>query len=160
VGQQQLLLTIAAIIIFGMSMLSVNQRSVEQAEAIYRQQAELYALSIAQGIIEEAKTKAFDEYTVQRLATAPSDFSASAGSGGGENYPTFDDVDDLVDIITDTTTNLGQMSIAVDVRYVEDSDLETPVAYRTYYKKMTVSVFNPYMLDTVKVNYVFAYQQN
>ena len=159
-GQQELLLTIGAIVIFGMSMVSTNLLTVEQTEAIYRQQAELYALSIAQGYIEEARAKAFDENTIQNTASSANDFTATASSGAGETYPAFDDVDDFVNIPTDTTTNLGQMSVNIDVQYVDVADLEYPVAYRTYYKKMTVSVFSEYLIDTVRVDYIFAYQKN
>ena len=159
-GQQELLLTIGAIIIFGMTVVSTNLLTVEQTEAIYRQQAELYALSIAQGYIEEAKTKAFDEKTIQNSANSASDFTSSASVESGETYPAYDDIDDFVNIPTDTTTNLGQMSVNIDVQYVDDGDLQSPVGYRTYYKKMTVSVFNEYLVDTVRVDYIFAYQKN
>ena len=159
-GQQELLLTIGAIVIFGISLTSVNLLTVEQTEAIYRQQAELYALSIAQGYIEEAKTKSFDEFIIQNNVSNPSSFTPTAGSGAGESYPALDDVDDFVNIPPDTTTNLGQMSVNIDVQYVDFSDLSTAVFYQTFYKKMTVSVFNQYMLDTLRVNYIFAYQKN
>jgi hypothetical protein len=160
VGQQELLLTIGAIIVFGLSMVSTNMLMVEQTEAIYRQQAELYALSIAQGYIEEAKTKAFDEWSINTVVASPNVFTMPANSGPGEIYPAVDDIDDLIIAPSDTMTNIGQMSVNLSFNYVDFGDLETAVGYKTYYKKMTVSVFNEYLVDTVKVDYIFAYQKN
>ena len=161
-GQRELLLTLGAIVLFSMITFRINQATVRNSESIYDRQAEFYALSVAQRFIEEAKTKAFDEFTIAgNPGSVPGGFTGTpTGSGGGENYPDFDDVDDFNGYSATIDTKMGQMSVSVEVDYVEDSDLETAVNPRTFYKKMRVTVQSDYLLSPVRAEYVFAFQKN
>ena len=162
-GQRELLLTLGAIFIFSTITLRINQATVRNSESIYDRQAEFYALSVAQRFIEEAKTKAFDEFTIAgNPGSIPGGFNATPmGSGPLENYPDFDDIDDFNGYSATIDTKMGQMSVSVDVDYVEDSDLETTVnPTRTFYKRMRVTVQSDYLLSPVIAEYVFAFQKN
>ncbi|MFQ5771736.1 MAG: hypothetical protein ACE5HX_14475 [bacterium] len=162
-GQQELILTLGAIVLFSLVSLSVNRLVVNHTDAIYSQQAELYAVSVAQQFIEEAKLKAFDENTITGTVSNPGGFS-SWGQWGfetGETYPNFDDVDDFHGFTTTLTTDVGAMTINITVDYVEDSDLDVPVTpTKTYYKKMTVIVQSDYLINPVTAEYIFAFQKN
>jgi hypothetical protein len=160
-GQKELLLTLGAIALFSMISFRINQATVRNSEAIYAQQAEFFALSLAQRFVEEAKTKAFDEFTIAgNPATIPGGFTGSPGSGGGEDYPDFDDVDDFNGYTTTVDTKMGMMSVTVVVSYVQDTNLDTAVSPWTFYKKMTVTVRSDYLLQPVRAEYVFAFQKN
>ena len=157
--QSELLLVLGAIVIFGLISLSVNQHILVNSDAVYGQQAELYAVSVAQRYIEEAKMKAFDENAINNSVGAPSSFT-NPGKDGGETYPLFDDVDDFNNF-SSTLTELGTMNVSITVGYVTDANLDSiVVGTKTYYKKMTVTVQSDYLNHAVEANYVFAYQKN
>jgi len=157
-GQSELLLVIGAIVIFGLISLSVNRHILVNSDAVYGQQAELYAVSVAQRYIEEAKMKAFDENSINNSVGAPSSFT-NPGKNGGETYPNFDDVDDF-DGFSPPPTSEFINSINIAVGYVTDANLDSVVSTKTYYKKMTVTVQSDYLNHPVEANYVFAYQKN
>ncbi len=162
-GQRELLLTIGAIVIFSITSLSINRSMLRNSEAIYSRQAEIFAMSVAQQFIEEAKTKAFDENTIIDTGGSPSIFTGSPlGPGGGENYPYFDDIDDYNGFSTTDSDILGEMitSVNISVNYVNDTNLEVAVSSRTYYKKMRVTVNSDYFDNPVTAEYVFAFQKN
>lgn len=163
-GYRELLLTLGAITIFGLTMLGVNEHMISGTEAIYDQQAEYLAMNIAQKYIEEAKTKAFDEKTINKESSiTQSSFTQNIflGPDTGENYPNnFDDVDDYDGLaVTDTSTIIA-MDVAVAVTYVQAANLTAPVATREYYKLMNVEVSNSYLQSPVRAVYVFSYQKN
>ncbi len=156
-GQSELLLVIGSIVIFGLISLSVNRHILVNSEAVYGQQAELYAVSVAQRYIEEAKMKAFDENAINNSIGNPSGFRYPATDG--EVYPSFDDVDDF-DNFSSTLTDFGTMNVAITVGYVTAVNLDSVVSTKTYYKKMTVTVQSDYLNHPVKAAYVFAYQKD
>lgn len=168
-GHRELLLTVGAMVIFSLTALAVNRRSLENSEGVYSQQIEFLALSHAQRFIEEAKPRAFDENSIDGVITNPNGFTNyPLGSGGTEDYAIFDDVDDFNGLThTDTlgsrpgheTNTDFIMQTSISVVYVDEADLNTPVAYRTFYKKMTVTVTNPALLSPVRAEYVFAYKR-
>jgi len=155
------LLTIGAIILFGIASLTANQLMVRNSEAIYNRQAEFYAMSVIQRYIGEAKAKAFDETTiVGHPVSLPSGFSATLGTDTGEAYPYFDDVDDFNGYTTTLTTNVGTMTIAISVGYVAETNLDVVVVSRTYYKKIRVTAQSNYLLGPVQADYVVTYHRN
>ncbi|MFQ5648516.1 MAG: hypothetical protein ACE5IY_01120 [bacterium] len=159
-GHRELLLTIAALMTFSLTTVTVNRLSMTHADAIYGQQAEFVALSLAQRFVEEAKLKAFDESTINSTVTSPAQLTLSLGAGGAEGYPNVDDVDDFNGLTRTVTTAIGPMEVSVQVNYVDEADLSLPVAYQTFYKKLTVRVDTVYLPNLVQAQYVFAYKKN
>ncbi|MFQ6114023.1 MAG: hypothetical protein ACE5NG_08015 [bacterium] len=157
-GQRELLLTIGAIVVFSLTSLSINRLSLRNTEAIYGQQAEFYAVSVAQRFIEEAKVKAFDENTIIGTVTDPSGFSTLGPDT--ESYPNFDDVDDYDGYSTTDPSIIGTIvdSVSISVVYVQDDLADS--GSKTYYKKMTVTAYSDYLNNPVRADYVFAYQKN
>lgn len=161
-GQRELLLTVGAIALFGLASLRINQAAVGHADAIYGQQAELYALSLAQQLVEEAKTKQFDERAINQIVDdIPGDFTGSPGLGPDpdEVYPNFDDLDDFNGLTRTVDTDVGPMEVNVQAYYVDESDLETAVSPKKPYKRMTVTVTSAYLNSPVQVHYIFAWQR-
>ncbi|MFQ5638773.1 MAG: hypothetical protein ACE5IR_12345, partial [bacterium] len=135
----------------------------KNSEAIYAQQAQFYAVSVAHQYIEEAKKKAFDEFTiVGNPGTMPSGFtSAPMGKGAGENYPNFDDVDDFNNFTTTLSTALGDMTITILVNYVSEANLDSIVdPTKTFYKRMQVQVVSSYLSAPVFAEHIFGFQKN
>lgn len=162
-GQRELLLALGAITLFSITSVTINRLSLRNSEAIYAQQAEFYAVSVAQQFVEEAKTKAFDELSiVGNPATMPSGFSPTPmGPGVDESYPNFDDVDDFNGYTTTLSTDMGDMNVTIAVDYVSDANLDSVVSpVKTFYKKMFVTVQSDYLNSPVAVQYVFAFQKN
>jgi len=150
-GQQQLLLTVAAIVIFGISSVAVNQNMLRQSDAIYQQQATFFATAVAQQYIEEAKLLAYDENTI---TNSTANFTPPGSLGG----PDADDVDDFEDDPTVTLNDPIAMTVDFDVRYVKD-DLTDASAEKAY-KKLTVTVNSPYLINPVTAEYIFGYHKN
>ncbi len=161
-GQRELLLTLGAIAIFGLTTLSINRLALNNSTAIVNQQVELYALNLAQRLIEEAKTRAFDENVISSSPALPGGFTGTPmGKGGGESYPNFDDVDDFNGLTRTENTPMGQMQITVAVNYVSEANLDSIVdPTRTFYKKMSVEVQSVALNHPVRAEYVFSFQKN
>jgi len=162
-GPRELLLTLGAITIFGITTLSVNRLALNNSDAIVNQQIELYALNLAQRFIEEGKTRAFDEFTISNTpASLPSGFTpAPLDHGVTEAYPNFDDVDDFNGLSLVQDTPVGSMTVSVSVNYVSEANLDSIVdPTKTFYKKMSVQVQSEALSNVVQADYVFAFQKN
>ena len=162
-GQQQLFLTLGAVVLFGIVTISVNVNIARNTEAVYDQQIVAYAANLGQRFIEEAKTHAFDEASVVSVpASIPGNFKAPGDLGpeGGEVYPNLDDVDDFHGYTATASTDMGEMSISIVVFYVLKTNLDTDAGGKTRYKKMTVTVTSSQLQAPVVLTYVFAFQKN
>ena len=161
-GHRELILLLGALVLFGLLMLSSNRYTRDQNDAIYQQELEFYAISLAQSFIEEAKTKAFDANVINASPPVPSGFtsSGSLGPSGGETYPNFNDVDDFNNFTFQDSTSRAVFDVDIDVDYVESADPATGVNYETFYKNITVTVESPYMDWPIQLSYVFGYIQN
>ena len=59
----QTILTIGALILLGMTVLTTNRSSLQNGAIINQTQVDIYAVSLAEGKIEEASGKAFDHFS-------------------------------------------------------------------------------------------------
>lgn len=161
-GHRELLLVLGAIMLFGLTMLSTNRYMVDQNESIIQREYEFYGISLAQSFIEEGKTKAFDVVLVNGSVSSPDDLSPwnQLGPAGDENWPNFNDVDDYNGLTLTDTTGTDSFYVSIDVFYVEENDPETPANDETWYKRMNVTINNPYLTQPIVLGYVFAYMQN
>jgi hypothetical protein len=161
-GQQELLLTLGAIVAFSIASFAINQNMGRNSEAIYATQAEFYAVSLAQRFIEEAKSKAFEQDTITGTVDDEEDLADpdDLSPGGGETYNDFNDVDDYNGYTTTVNTSIGPMSVSITVFYVDEADLNTDTNDERYFKKMTVTVQSAYLNAPVRADYVFSFQRN
>ena len=159
-GEREMLLVLAAMLFFSMTSLSVNNFCLHNNETMMKSEFDYYAISLAQGILEEAKTRFFDvavEGTPPPLSNLPDAFTYPLGPRYNEYYPNYTDVDDYHGLNLDVTTPRVNYNVRVQVGYVRESDINTVVSYRTFYKKMTVAVTSPFISAPVVLSHVFSY---
>ncbi len=168
----QTLLTICAMILLGTTIVGVNRTFFSHGVILQQTEIGLHAISLAQGMIEEASGKAFDNFTAPdtggqtNMLTSPSQLTAPSALGpeAGESYRGSNDFNDFDDFNFFRTNpwvihipGVDTLKIFCAVDYVDDNDLETPVAKTTWHKRLTVSVAGVSTQDTVKVSTVFSY---
>ena len=172
-----IILAMGAIVIFGTFLASSNHLMMGNTQIAEQNEYYITALSLAQSLIEEAKTKSFDQKTV----STPDSLSVVLGTDGlAEQVP---NPDILVSSTPYTASNPGYLSNTkfndvddyngytrlVNTPRAEGYTIHSAVAYasptypdstklaQTYCKRMTVTVKSRYMPDSLKISYVFTY---
>jgi hypothetical protein len=88
------------------------------------------------------------------------DFTLPANLGldaGESNYATFDDFDDFRGYAIVETTLQTIYNISCTVDYVSENNPNTPIAQKTYYKRLYITSTNPITPDTLKLSYVHGF---
>ncbi|HEY6191649.1 MAG TPA: hypothetical protein VI215_04895 [Bacteroidota bacterium] len=180
-----IILAVGALIIFGTFLSSSNRLMMGNTQIAEQNEYYISAISLAQAVIDEAKTKAFDQKTVVDTATvALADsftvFNKLGPEGVTENVPKpdvlvsaapytatspgykstykFNDIDDYDGYTRTVNTPRAEgFTIAVQVKYGDPTDPDVPLNYQTFCKRMKVTVTSPYMTDKVELSYAFTY---
>lgn len=170
----QSILTIGAMLLLSILVLRVNSTLFYTGVAVSSSKIGLTAIALAQSRLEEIKSKAFDDTTVNtsvtniNFLTSPTNLGPEAGETYGGN-PGFNDIDDyngftkqdtvVVDptIAAHTKGNENYFNESVSVVYVTTNAPDAVSAVRTWNKKITVSVAHKLTSDTVKVSSIFSY---
>ncbi len=168
------LLTIGALVLLGMFTLTANSLMSENLRLAEENEYYLTALSLAESVIQEAKTKSFDQATAAAQAVSPAVLTDPAllGPEGSEwislpdsgaagvflSTTSYNDVDDYngYERMVWTPRAEGYV-IDVSVSYASPSWPDSTVTYRTYCKQMTVTVTSPYISQPVSLQYAFLY---
>jgi hypothetical protein len=170
-----MILTIGAILLFGVFLKTSNQLMIGNNQIAATNEYYISALSVGQSVIDEAKTKFFDEKTVLGpvfTADTLTAVNALGREGGAEAVPNpdtlrsgafrsmtkFDDIDDYNGYrrLVNTTRAEGY-NVLVSVNYASETNPEASSASKTFCKRMTVKVWSKYIPDTLKFSYAFAY---
>lgn len=147
-GGIQSLLTIGAMILLALVSLRFNSTMLSSQSADLDSKVYLTAISLADNIIEEAKTKAFDVNTIDFPTTNPATLTSPSGLGPkyGETYPNFNDFDDYNGLkLTITAPYFETYHINCTVTYVNGNNPDQVSSTQTFYKKLTVTVTSPYL---------------
>ncbi|GAA5521471.1 hypothetical protein LQ318_06950 [Aliifodinibius salicampi] len=148
VGYTEVLQTIGAMVIFSLILLSatrmIQRNTLMQVEGELEQEV----VALAQDIIEEGRTKEFDEYSVSSALppadandfAAPSNLGPDSGENTRQDFDDFDDYHDWEEVIE---TEHGEFNIRTEVFYVNDSFNKT--ASPTYFKKMQVFITSKFL---------------
>lgn len=154
IGYSEVLQTMAAMIIF--SVILMNSNHMIQRNTLFQVEAELEqeVISLGQEIIEEARSKSFDEVTQGDMPptiipagfTPTSEFPTEADQeiAFRSNFTAFEDYHNWSEIIT---TPHGDFSINVEVYYVDDINFER-VEVQTTFKKIDVIVRSEFLRNT------------
>ncbi len=123
----QSMLTIAAMILLAIISLRFNSAVTETSNAETNNKVYLTAFSLADNLIEEIKSKSFDQTTVNFPTTNPASLtpSDSLGPDSGEVYPYYNDIDDyngFQDTITAPYFETYYVSCSVQYVSANDSD--------------------------------------
>ncbi|MGM0547605.1 MAG: type IV pilus modification PilV family protein [Bacteroidota bacterium] len=149
-GYGELLQTMAAIVIFGLILMSAN--SMIQRNTMMQVEGELEqeVVAIAQDIIEESRTLAFDENSQEEVPPTkiPDDFTAPGNLGPDDSEPDrkdFDDFDDFDGWEETLETEHGLFYIETEVFYVDGENYEREDGEETTFKKIRVNITNDFL---------------
>ena len=157
----QMLITIAAMTLLSIVIVNVNRNSLTNTVSMEKAKYEIVAIALANALIEEAGSKAFDEETANNnIVTDASQLSTSMGKEAGENYrKDFDDFDDYngykENTSGDSTLISAVFKLSCKVNYVDPFVSLDSVNYKTYHKRIVVTVTSDYLnenQDTVKLS--------
>jgi len=156
----QMFLVLGAIVLLAILVLNVNRTILSTTDNSLQAQAITTTTSVAQQTMDLVRSESFDEATVGAAVTDSDDFTAPASLGpeSGESFNTFDDVDDYKDY-SDliNTPRLGDVSVSVNVAYVNPDSPDTPIAVRSRMKRVEVKTFSVYLPDTLRLYYYSSY---
>lgn len=170
-GTGQMMLTLAAFMLLGVVILSVNTGLMQVNTTMNNSRVDIMAVSLATSIMEDATGIAFDENTTAAAitSTTPLTASSSLGLDGSENRNNpvgFDDFDDyncyrtvakLDTVIIPGTTKKFIFNTFCAVDYVDPNNPDNSTTSKTYFKKIKLRVFTPGMDDTVRMSTVYGY---
>jgi len=157
----QQFLVIAGLILLSILALNFFRASDLQYDMKYENEAIITATSLAQSIIEEMTTKAFDEVTIE-WKTNHADSLSLENDFGPDSAETsrdlFDDIDDYDGYtLTDSTMDIGKFTVSVIVNYVERDNPDVLSVSRTFTKRARISVNNTYLKNQPQFLYAFSY---
>jgi hypothetical protein len=165
-GQQ--LLVLGAIVLLSIFILRVYTTENSNIKNTVTNSAIIKATGIAQTLLEQIQTEAFDEKTVSKSVSTPDSLTLPSllkiDAGETANKPTtFDDIDDYngyTEIDTIGVTDI--FNVKVNVSYctsIKDPNPGSPSSVRTFSKRVDISVYNKYLnlIDTLKLSKVFSY---
>jgi len=156
----QMMLTIGAMALLSITTLRMNSHFVHSGVSLDETKFSVLAVSLASSMLEEANSKAFDEYTTESAVTSTTSLSAVLGKETGETTSdTFDDCDDYNNYV-DSVLNIpsAKFYIKCKVSYINSDAPDTDLSSgKTWHKKITVMVTSPSMTDTVKLSSIFSY---
>lgn len=162
------LLTMAAMVLLSVFILSSN--SLIQTNTAFMNESEyiITAISAGQMLIDEAKTKAFDENTISTPVATVKELTSSLGKEKDEvidgfdifkkktfkSTTLFDDFDDYNGYKRIVSTfRSDDYTISALVQYVDPLNPDKSAVGQSFCKKITVIVTNPYLTVPVKLEY-------
>ena len=170
-----MILTVGVMILFGTFLIVANGLMLNNEQIAHDSEYTIAAVSIAQSVIDEAKTKEFDQKTVTRAVTTRDSLTtlARVGSdGAGEKISTrdtlgvngyrstslYNDVDDYdsYERTVNTSRARGYL-VKVSVNYADETTPKNAAVTMTYCKLMTVEVSYPMMSRSLMLTYAFTY---
>lgn len=150
IGYSEVIQTMAAMIIFSMILMSANNMIHRNSMIQIDGELEQEVIALGQEIIEEARSKSYDNVTVNAAAPPaiiPGGFTASGqlGSDAGETTRSaFNDFDDYQGWTEMVTTSHGDFDISVEVFYVDGVNFEK-INTQSTFKKIEVSIESKFL---------------
>jgi hypothetical protein len=155
----QTILTIVAIVLLGSNVVSVNRTFTQHGIILQQTEIGIFGISLGMSIIEEAQGRAFDQHTVDTLASSVSELSTYLGPDAGDTtraaFNDFDDYNGWRDSLY--VQGVDRFRRWATVCYVDTTNLDGSSGSRTWNKKLTVFVKADNSQDTVKMSYIFSY---
>ena len=148
---------------FGMTLLSLtslrfNSSVMERTTQEVENKVYLTAFSLADDLIEEIKTKSFDEKTKQFPTTNAANLTpaASLGYESGESYLSFDDIDDFNGYSRPVNAPHAENYLVTSkIEYVDGLNPDNVSSVPTFYKRVTSTVTSPYLRYPVNLSFIF-----
>lgn len=167
-GLGQMMMSVLAMGMLATVMLTVNTNTQDSNNAVQMSQYRIMAASLATSTIQRATGLAFDENTVSSNVTAVTGLSTYLGVDGAEVDTlenTFDDFDDYNgfhkwvkgDSVFFRSADFYVWSTVDYVTISGNTVVTSPMAARTYSKRIIVYVASPYMTDTLNASTIYSY---
>lgn len=150
----EIIQVMAAMIIFSMILLNANRMIHRNTLMQIEGELEQEVIAIGQEIIEEARTKSFDEVTVDAQlppADIPGNFAVHTTLGPDATETSrrlFDDFDDYEGWEEIATTPHGDFLVTVEVFYVDDTNYQQ-TSSKSIFKKIEVTVSSEFLRNNV-----------
>jgi len=158
-GQQ--ILAIGAIVLLSFIVLSYGNTSNGMLETAFFNEGVISGSALAQSLMEEIQSRAFDEATISQAVTSVNDLTSSYSLGpdnGESNISSFDDVDDYNGYTkTDSLSRMGNFTLSVDIYYVEELNPEVKSLSKTFSKRIDVEVANSAVSNSITYSNVVSY---
>ncbi|MFZ0453336.1 MAG: hypothetical protein WCE54_19525 [Ignavibacteriaceae bacterium] len=153
----QMMLSIGALILLSAMILRVNSTFLSTDTTVQASKFGVLATSLATSYIEEASRKQFDENTSVAISDSTL-LSTNLGLDGIETISDCNDFDDFGALDTNIT-NLPSATFNVrgKVSYINPQNPDIDVNYRTWNKKLTITVTSEFSPDTIRISSVFSY---
>jgi hypothetical protein len=170
-GTGQTILTIVAIVLLGTNVVSVNRTFLQHGVVLQQTEIGLFGVSLATSLLEEARGKAFDKYSLVGFPQYLSQLTPhdSLGPEPGELREDYNDFDDYnwmkngpqhdSTIVRADTIRIPDVDTFLrwsKVCYVDTSDPNVYRGYRTWMKRLTVYVKGYNSQDTLQLSYLFS----
>ncbi len=171
----QVLLVVAALALLSTLEVSINSTLLRASMSTYDSEAGIEAVSVAQAMIDEMLTQAYDSVTVSQLVTNPTKFTSYLKLGADidsektvtayEREPfksqvKFNDVDDYNGYSRIVSSPyLGDFTVRDSIYYVSESDQTTYTSTQTWYKKIVVRVSHPNLIYPVMLKSMVVYRK-
>lgn len=169
-----LVFMMGAMVLFSLFANNANDGIVRGSTLLTQVEVEYSAIAFGQTIIDEARSRDFDEVTVPTdpdeigivgntgllgVNGYPAGFTApqALGIDTGEIYPNFDDFDDYHELRLVRESAYGDYSITAIVEYLDEDDFSTASSSRTNVKRLSVRVDHPNLLNPIIIPYVKTY---
>jgi hypothetical protein len=158
-GTGQTILTIVAIVLLGTNVVSVNRTFTQHGTILQQTEIGLFGVSLATSLLEEARGKAFDHYSLIGFPTVltqltPPDSLGPEPSELRINWDDFDDYNNLRDTVN--VPDVDKFYRWASVAYVDTTNPNITRNYRTWLKKLTVYVRGQNSADTLQMSYLFS----
>ena len=166
----QTVMVVLSILLLGTLSLDVNSTLMNSSSTSLEMEAGLDAISYGQSLLDEILEKEFDQATTSgtrifdySLMTAPSSF----GPDGSETFTLpdssatntfkstrqYNDVDDYQGYTRIArNSRLDNFTLTVRVKYASEDNPDSAVSTQTFYKRVTVTISNPYMTKDASGN--------
>ena len=153
----QSLFSIGALLILSLTVLKMNNFILANDSVMQDSKLAILGISLATSLIEEASKKSFDANTVENEVAACSlltNYPLGRGTGEIEDSSiTFNDFDDYdgYEYHYDYLPS-AEYDLKCSVYYVSPTNPEVKVGYRTWHKKMDITVSSESKRDNVKMS--------
>ena len=165
-GSIQTFLSIGAMVILSIVILSGNRKLNDNEQYLQKTRFGLEATALATSVIEEASQLPFDEMSWDStiIEKDASDFTQAAYLGpdaGESSFDSFDDFDDFNGYTITDTTQQNIYYITCKVGYVNagffSNNLDHYSSSRTLFKKMDVTITGSASSDTLTLSYIHGF---
>jgi len=155
----QMLMALGALMLLSAVILRFNRTVLTSDEVMYNSKFNVLAASLCTSLIDEAKSKAFDEKTDDAAISDLDKLSSKLKAESGETYATFNDFDDFNNYIrTDSTSIPGEVFyLTCKVNYVKPTSSLKITTSKQWHKMITVTVMSSSMKDPVQISSIYSY---